>query len=121
MFVSSHVLAEVAQTVDRVLIINRGRLVTEAPLEDLTSRMGGSVRVRSPHASLLQQALVREGVAVRPGGDDVLLVDGTTTDRVGEIAAAAGVVLHELAPQGSSLEQVFLELTAEPQDVRAQA
>jgi ABC-2 type transport system ATP-binding protein len=114
-FVSSHVLAEVAQTVDRVLIINRGRLVTAAPLAELTSRLSGSVRVRSPQAATLQEALVREGVAVTADGDGVLLVDGATSDRVGEIAAAAQVVLHELVPQSSSLEQVFLELTSEPE------
>ena len=88
--VSSHVLAEVAQTVDRVLIINRGRLVTEAPLDELTARLGGAVRVRSPQATLLQEALAREGISVAADGDGVLLVDGTTSDRVGEIAAAAG-------------------------------
>jgi ABC-2 type transport system ATP-binding protein len=112
-FVSSHVLAEVAQTVDRVLIINRGRLVTEAPLSELTSQLGASVRVRSPQAPALNEALAREGITARTDGAGVLLVDGTTSDRVGEIAAAAGVVLHELAPQSSSLEQVFLELTSE--------
>jgi ABC-2 type transport system ATP-binding protein len=114
-FVSSHVLAEVAQTVDHVLIINRGRLVTEAPLDELTARIGGAVRVRSPQAAQLQESLAREGITVARDGDGALTVSGTTTDRVGEIAAAAGVVLHELASQGSSLEQVFLELTAEPQ------
>ena len=71
--------------------------------------------MRSPQATALQEALVREGIAVTGDGDGVLLVDGTTSDRVGEIAAAAGLVLHELAPQSSSLEQVFLELTSEPQ------
>src|SRR5262245_42585892 len=113
--VSSHVLAEVAQTVDRVLIINRGRLVTEASLDELTARLGGAVRVRSPQAAQLHEALARDGISVSPDGDGVLLVNGTTSDRVGEIAAATGVVLHELAPQASSLEQVFLELTSEPQ------
>src|SRR4051812_4998647 len=62
--VSSHVLAEVAQTVDRVLIINRGKLVIEAPLGELTARLGGSVRVRSPQATTLAEALSREGIAV---------------------------------------------------------
>src|SRR5262245_50537766 len=111
--VSSHVLAEVAQTVDRVLIINRGRLVTEAPLAELTAQLGASVRVRSPQATELHEALAREGISVTTDGAGVLLVDGTTSDRVGEIAAASGLVLHELAPQTSSLEQVFLELTSE--------
>jgi ABC-2 type transport system ATP-binding protein len=110
--VSSHVLAEVAQTVDRVLIVNRGRLVTESSLGELTARLGGAVRVRSPQAPALREALAREGFAVATNGDGVLLVEGTSSERVGEIAAAAGLVLHELVPQGSSLEQVFLELTS---------
>ena len=112
--VSSHVLAEVAQTVDRVLIVNRGRLVTAAPLAELTARISGQVRVRSPQPARSRRRSPREGIAVTADGDGVLLVDGATSDRVGEIAAAAGIVLHELVTQGSSLEQVFLELTSEP-------
>jgi ABC-2 type transport system ATP-binding protein len=110
--VSSHVLAEVAQTVDRVVIINRGRLVVESPLSELTARVGGAVRVRSPQAAALREALAREGIESSEA-DGVLFVRGTTSDRVGELAAAAGVVLHELVPEGSSLEEVFLELTAD--------
>jgi ABC-2 type transport system ATP-binding protein len=110
--VSSHVLAEVAQTVDNVLIIAKGRLVIESPLADLTSRVGGSVRVRSPQASALQEALVREGVEVALGDDGALVVHGAPIERVGEIAAASGIVLHELATTGASLEEIFLELTA---------
>jgi ABC-2 type transport system ATP-binding protein len=111
--VSSHVLAEVAQTVDRVLIVNRGRLVTESSLSELTARLGGTVRVRSPHAAKLDEALRREGLEIIPGGDDTLLVNGASSERVGELAAAEGVVLHELVSESSSLEQVFLELTSE--------
>ena len=111
--VSSHVLAEVAQTVDNVVIINRGRLVTAAPLTDLTARLGGGVRVRSPQLSELGQALETAGIAAQTDGAGVLHVHGTTSDRIGEIAAAAGVVLHELAPEASSLEEVFLDLTSD--------
>ncbi|HSD02105.1 MAG TPA: ABC transporter ATP-binding protein [Gaiellales bacterium] len=111
--VSSHVLAEVAQTVDNVVIINRGRLVIAAPLTELTARLGGGVRVRSPQLSDLGRALEAEGIAAQTDGAGVLHVHGTPSDRVGEIAAAAGVVLHELAPEASSLEEVFLDLTSE--------
>jgi ABC-2 type transport system ATP-binding protein len=110
--VSSHVLAEVAQTVDRVLIINRGRLVVESTLGQLTARVGGSVRVRSPQAHALQEALAREGIDATET-EGVLFVRGTTSKRVGEVAAASGVVLHELVDDESSLEEVFLELTAD--------
>jgi len=110
--VSSHVLAEVAQTVDRVLIINRGRLIVESTVGQLTARVGGSVRVRSPQAGALREALAREGIDATET-EGVLFVRGTTSERVGEVAAAGGVVLHELVNEASSLEEVFLQLTAD--------
>jgi ABC-2 type transport system ATP-binding protein len=111
-FVSSHVLAEVAQTVDRVVIVNRGRLVVESSLVELTSRVGGGVRVRSPQADTLAAAVRAAGYDVEPVGD-ALVVTGTTPERVGELAAENGVVLHELVRPDSSLEDVFLQLTSE--------
>jgi ABC-2 type transport system ATP-binding protein len=110
--VSSHVLAEVAQTVDHVLIVAKGRLIIESPLNELTSRVGGTVRVRSPQASELQTALERLQIDVKAGDDGALHVVGVPIARVGEIAAQAGVVLHELVMTGASLEEIFLELTA---------
>jgi ABC-2 type transport system ATP-binding protein len=112
-FVSSHVLAEVAQTVDQVLIINRGRLVVESPLAELTARVGGAVRVRTPKREQLEQALRAAQIEPTETADGGLLVPGATAERVGEIAFAAGVPLHELAPEGTSLEEIFLQLTAE--------
>ena len=110
--ISSHVLAEVAQTVDQVLIISRGRLVVESPLRELTSRVGGTVRVRTPQPDRLFEALEREHLnATR--ADRTLMVTGADAERVGEIAFAAGVPLHELVTEGSSLEDIFLELTSE--------
>ncbi|HSP71788.1 MAG TPA: ATP-binding cassette domain-containing protein [Gaiellaceae bacterium] len=111
-FVSSHVLAEVAQTVDRVVIINRGRLVTESPLGELTARVGGSVHVRSPQSGELERCLHAAGITSIASVDHALVVHGATCERVGEVAAAAGIVLHELTPEESSLEEVFLELTS---------
>jgi ABC-2 type transport system ATP-binding protein len=110
--VSSHVLAEVAQTVDQVLIISRGRLVAESSLDDLTARIGGTVRVRSADSPRLSAALDREHLNSTQSNEHVLIVSGTTTERVGEIAFAAGVPVHELVTEGSSLEEIFLELTA---------
>ena len=110
--VSSHVLAEVAQTVDQVLIINHGRLVVESSLQQLTARVSGTVRVRTPRPDQLLEALRREHLdATRD--DLTLLVHGADSERVGEIAFAAGIPLHELVTDGSSLEQIFLELTSE--------
>jgi ABC-2 type transport system ATP-binding protein len=110
--ISSHVLAEVAQTVDQVLIVNHGRLVVESSLAELTARVGGSVRVRTPDAATLREALEHAELQSTSDDEHVLLVHGVTTERVGEIAFAAGVPVHELTTEGSSLEQIFLELTA---------
>jgi len=109
--VSSHVLAEVAQTVDDVIIINNGQLVTISPLADLTARRSGAVRVRAPGVHRLQAKLEAEGfrATLRDGGE--LLVEGAPAARVGEIAERAGVPLHELVSESSSLEDIFLELT----------
>jgi ABC-2 type transport system ATP-binding protein len=111
--VSSHVLAEVAQTVDQVVIVTHGRLVVESPLAQLTSRIGGTVRVRTSQPDQLLEALHREGLEATRD-DQSLVVRGADTDRVGEIAFTAGVAVLELRTEGSSLEEIFLELTAEP-------
>ena len=111
--VSSHVLAEVAQTVDQVLIISHGRLVVESSLDQLTARVGGSVRVRTPDAAALRQALAHANLQTATTNDHALLVHGATSERVGDIAFAAGIPIHELLTEGSSLEEIFLELTAE--------
>jgi ABC-2 type transport system ATP-binding protein len=111
--ISSHVLAEVAQTVDQVLIINHGRLVIETSLDQLTVRVGGSVRVRSPKLPQLVEALHREQIETSTSNDHALLAHGTTSERVGDVAFAAGIPVHELVAEGSSLEEVFLELTSE--------
>ncbi len=111
--VSSHVLAEVAQTVDQVLIINHGRLVVESSLEELTARVNSSVRVRSPRLPELTEALRHAQIELTETNDHALLVHGATTDQVGDVAFAAGLPVHELATEGSSLEEVFLALTTE--------
>jgi len=111
--ISSHVLAEVAQTADRVLIISRGRLVLSSSLAELTARVGGAVRVRSGDPQQLTKALRDEALQVTTRADHALLVRGASSERVGEIAFAAGVPVHELVNDGGVLEDVFLELTAE--------
>jgi ABC-2 type transport system ATP-binding protein len=111
--ISSHVLAEVAQTVDQVLIINRGRLVISSSLAELTARAGGAVRVRSSDPQRLATALRDEALQVTRGTDHALLVQGASSERVGDIAFAAGVPVHELVLDGGGLEDVFLELTTE--------
>jgi ABC-2 type transport system ATP-binding protein len=107
--VSSHVLAEVAQTVDRVVIIHRGRLVQQATIAEVLAGAEGATRVRSPDGGRLRELLAAEGVAINET-DGTLLVD-TPPERVGELAAANGIVLHELTVERPTLEEVFLELT----------
>jgi ABC-2 type transport system ATP-binding protein len=113
--ISSHVLAEVAQVADEVVIIHRGRLVAQEPLAALTARSAGGSVVRSPEAVRLRERLVGDGIeaALAESGE---LRAGAPPQRVGEIAAAAGIVLHELRAEGASLEEVFLELTAEERE-----
>jgi ABC-2 type transport system ATP-binding protein len=111
--VSSHVLSEVAQTVDEVVIIARGRMVSHAPLADLTSSLGGVVRVRSPYADRLGAALDAERLRWRRD-DESLVVDGASLEQVGDLAFRAGAPVHELVAERSNLEQVFLELTGDP-------
>ena len=110
--VSSHVLAEVQQSVDQVVIINKGKLVTFEPLVQLTTHISGGVRVRAPGAHRLQKELEKQGIQSSLLDGDELLVEGAPSGQIGELAFAAGIPLHELVPEASSLEDVFLELTA---------
>ena len=109
--ISSHVLAEVEQIVDEVVIIHRGKFVEQANTAELVARAVGGIRVRSPQADRLRGALEEAGVKVASAEGDLLTVADTSTARVGEIAAANGIVLHELVAESSSLEQVFIDLT----------
>ncbi len=112
--VSSHVLSEVEQTVDDVVVINRGRLVKSGPIASFTAAEG--VRVRSPRATELAAALEGDGAEVRRDGEQLLFVQGRTTDQVGDIAFATGMPLHELAVEAASLEEVFFRLTSDAED-----
>jgi len=111
--VSSHVLAEVAQTVDDVVIIAAGRLVVQAPMEEVIARAAGGTRVRSPQATQLAALLEAQGITARSVGQDELLAEADSA-RIGELAAANRIVLHELSGERATLEDVFLELTGEP-------
>jgi ABC-2 type transport system ATP-binding protein len=109
-FISSHVLAEIAQLADEVVIIHRAKLVAHEPLETLTARAAGGTLARSPQADRLRDELERQGIEATRAGVDGLRASAPS-ERIGEIAAASGVVLHELRSEGASLEEVFLELT----------
>jgi ABC-2 type transport system ATP-binding protein len=111
--VSSHVLAEVAQTVDQVVIIAAGRLVTQSTLAALTARTDQLVRVRTPQAQALRPLLAAQGIQANPDGADQLLAAGTTPETVGRAAASAGIVIYEMGVERSNLEDVFLQLTSQ--------
>jgi ABC-2 type transport system ATP-binding protein len=108
--VSSHVLSEVEQTVDRVVIISRGKLIRQGTLTELADEQGQVVLVRTPDADKLSAALDGKGT-VSVAGDGSLRVSNLEAAEVGHLAFQAGVELHELAPQRSDLEELFLALT----------
>ena len=112
--VSSHVLAEMAQTVDEVVVISRGRLVAQGTLDELTSRAEAPVWVRTPEPERLRAALdAQEDVTAEPGeaGGGWLAVRGASLETVGTTAADNGLAVFELYRPRQSLESVFLELT----------
>jgi ABC-2 type transport system ATP-binding protein len=108
--VSSHLLAEVQQTVDRVVILAAGRLVREGTIEELAG--ADRVVVRSPQLPALQQALAGQAILAEPTGPDALVVSGSDTVTVGRAAYAAGIELHELSLARSDLEEIYFRLTA---------
>jgi ABC-2 type transport system ATP-binding protein len=111
---SSHQLAEVAQTADEVIVLGRGRIVTQGRLTDFLSRFARRhVLVRSPETERLAACLELNGIGpFSPEGPDGLLIAGeVSTDEIGELAAQHGLTLHELTARSSSLEEAFLEAT----------
>jgi ABC-2 type transport system ATP-binding protein len=109
--VSSHVLAEVSQTADEVVVISHGRSVAQAPLAELMARSGGGMRVSGPDAARLGELLRADGAEVSGDGDRAILVRGRSGEEIGRVIAGGGIVISELAPSGSSLEEIFFELT----------
>src|SRR5947207_369862 len=112
-FISSHVLGEMSQLADEVVIIHRGKLVAHQTVAELTLQAAGATRVRSPRAEELLGRLRDAGVEAESTGAGALAVHAPP-ERVGDLAAEAGIPLHELVAEAGSLEEAFLELTAEP-------
>ena len=120
--VSSHLMSEVALTADHLLVMGRGRLITEGPVSDVIARATQSdVLVRSPQASALADSLPVIGATVRQGADGALLVTNATAAQIGDLAASRSIALHELTPQQGSLEDAFLTLTKDDQEYAATA
>ncbi|MCQ4191737.1 MULTISPECIES: ABC transporter ATP-binding protein [Streptomyces] len=119
-FVSSHLMSEMALTADHLVVIGQGRLLADTSMADFIAENSRSfVRIRTPHRERLLDALHGAGIEVVDSGAEVLEVDGDKSEAVGELAARNQVVLHELSPQRASLEEAFMQLTAESVEYHA--
>ncbi|MEP6851235.1 MAG: ATP-binding cassette domain-containing protein [bacterium] len=115
-FLSSHLMSEMAITADRLVIIGRGRLIAQTTMAELLNGSGTLIRVRSPQAEQLAVLLQQRGATAARQPDGGLHVTGVTAEEIGELARGRGVTLQELAVQQPSLEQRYLELTGEAVD-----
>ncbi|MBQ0969056.1 ABC transporter ATP-binding protein [Streptomyces sp. AD681] len=119
-FVSSHLMSEMALTADHLVVIGQGRLLADTSMAEFIAENSRSyVRIRTPQREQLLDALHGAGVPVVEAADGVLEVDGDKSEAVGELAARQQIVLHELSPQRASLEEAFMQLTAESVEYHA--
>jgi ABC-2 type transport system ATP-binding protein len=120
-FVSSHLMSEMALTADHLIVVGRGRLIADTSVDDFVRHASGNVvRVRSPQADALRAHLIGPAdVTVTVVEPDVLEVSGLTAPQIGEAAAGNGIVLHELMAQQVSLEEAFMDLTRDDVEFRA--
>jgi ABC-2 type transport system ATP-binding protein len=119
-FLSSHLMSEMALIADRVVVIGRGRLLRDQSLEEFTAGASiGAVRVRSPEAVRLAGLLVGDGVVVRNVADNELEVEGLPSEQIGTVAAQNQITLYQLATQGASLEEAYMALTEHALDYRS--
>ncbi|MER0481011.1 ATP-binding cassette domain-containing protein [Streptomyces sp. Edi2] len=121
-FVSSHLLSEMELTADHLVVIGRGRLITEAGVREvIKAGSRGAVKVRSPQAIQLAGQLRNAGAQITADAEGALLVTGLDSARIATIASQCGALLHELAVQHASLETAFMELTSGSTEYRGEA
>jgi ABC-2 type transport system ATP-binding protein len=119
-FVSSHLMSEMALTASHVIVVGRGRLIADMPMADLIAQASTNVvTVRTPHAAVLAAALSSPDVLVTPQDADLLEVTGLSAAQIGQHAHDLGVVLHELSPRRASLEEAFMDVTADDVEFHA--
>lgn len=119
-FVSSHLMAEMALTAEHLIVVGRGRLIRDVSMQEfINSASRNSVHVRSPHAGALRDLLLANGIQVTSSAAGELDVTGISSAEIGTRAAAAGLVLYELSPVQASLEEAFMELTRDAVEYRA--
>ena len=120
-FLSSHLMSEMALTADHLVVIGRGRLLSTGSVAEFIAESSQQfVRVRSPRADDLQRALVARGATVAREADGALTVSGLTLEVIGDVAGAAGAYLHELSLQSASLEEAFMEMTRDSVEYRGE-
>jgi ABC-2 type transport system ATP-binding protein len=120
-FVSSHLMSEMALTADHLIVIGRGKLIADTSVDDFVAHASQKVvLVRSPDLTRLREELAADGVSFESAERGALEVHGLTAEQVGDAAAAAGIALHELTPQQASLEEAFMELTRDEVEFGAQ-
>jgi ABC-2 type transport system ATP-binding protein len=121
-FVSSHLISEMAMTADRLVVIGRGRLITETSVADFVARAGGgAVKLVTPDMAAFSSVLTTEGAKVGVGDVESLIIEGLTPAQVGDLAARDGLRVHELTPITASLEDAFMELTQDDVEYRPSA
>ena len=120
-FVSSHLMGEMALTADHLIVIGRGKLIADTSVDDFVARASQKVViVRSPELERLRHALAGPSVSFGDAGRGALEVHGLTAEQVGDTAVAAGIALHELTPQQASLEEAFMNLTRDELEFAAE-
>ena len=108
-FLSSHLMSEMALTADHIIVVGRGKVIADAPVAEIIARgTGGAVRVRTPHATQLEGLLRERSAVVAQTAPDLLDVTGLQAAQIGDIAAVAGIALHELTPTNGSLEDAYM-------------
>jgi len=112
-FVSSHLMSEMAVSADQIIVIGRGHLITQGSVDSLTKTAHGSVLVRGSDMAALEQIIRSAQGTLVEGNDAGITVENLTSDQIGELAFNAGITLYELTPQRASLEEVFMDLTAD--------
>jgi ABC-2 type transport system ATP-binding protein len=119
-FLSSHLMSEMAQTAEHLIVIGRGRIIADASIEEIIQGNAvASVKVRSVRQSELAELVVKRGGKVERSFDGALDITGLDSTAIGRVAASSGIALMELTPQEASLEEAFLELTHNDTDYRA--
>jgi len=119
-FLSSHLMSEMAQTADQLLVIGRGTILTAGPVQEVIDSVSGtSVRVRSPQVAELERLILGVGVTVTSPEAGTIDLRGTTAEAVGTTAAAHGIVLYELSQQRASLEEAYMSLTQDSVEYRS--